>query len=120
MPQDEEARRAIEREVETIVQEENQSVIGWRTVPTDDKKLGESALAVKPYVRQLFIGMNDSLKDNMAFERKLYVIRKRAELAIRYAAKKAAICFTSLAYPPEKSYIKECLRQSRCVRSIPS
>lgn len=93
MPQDEEARRAIEREVETIVQEENQSVIGWRTVPTDDKKLGESALAVKPYVRQLFIGMNDSLKDNMAFERKLYVIRKRAELAIRYAGKEGGNMF---------------------------
>ncbi|WP_054023359.1 glutamate synthase large subunit [Bacillus sp. FJAT-28004] len=93
MPQDEEARNAIEREVETIVQEENQSVIGWRTVPTDDKKLGESALAVKPFVRQLFIGMNDSLKDNMAFERKLYVIRKRAELAIRYAGKEGGNMF---------------------------
>jgi len=93
MPQDEEARSAIEREVETIVQEENQSVIGWRTVPTDDKKLGESALAVKPFVRQLFIGMNDSLKDNMAFERKLYVIRKRAELAIRYAGKEGGNMF---------------------------
>lgn len=93
MPQDEAARNAIEREVESIVQEENQSVIGWRTVPTDDKKLGESALAVKPYVRQLFIGMNDSLKDNMAFERKLYVIRKRAELAIRYAGKEGGNMF---------------------------
>lgn len=93
MPQDEAARSAIEREVESIVLEENQSVIGWRTVPTNDKKLGESALAVKPYVRQLFIGQNDSLKDNMAFERKLYVIRKRAELAIRYAGKEGGNMF---------------------------
>jgi len=93
MPQDEAARSAIEREVESIVAEENQSLIGWRTVPTVDEKLGEAALAVKPYVRQLFIGKNESLKDNMAFERKLYVIRKRAELAIRYAGKEGGSMF---------------------------
>ncbi|OMF30865.1 glutamate synthase subunit alpha [Paenibacillus sp. FSL H8-0548] len=93
MPQDETARAAIEREVESIVKEEKQSVIAWRTVPTDDRKLGESALAVKPFVRQLFIGMDESLQDNMAFERKLYVIRKRAELAIRYAGKEGGNMF---------------------------
>jgi glutamate synthase (ferredoxin) len=87
MPHDETARAAIEREVETIIAEEGQTLIGWRTVPTNDEKLGESALAVKPYVRQLFIGKDASLADTLAFERKLYVIRKRAELAIRYAGK---------------------------------
>ncbi|MBH5319126.1 glutamate synthase large subunit [Paenibacillus sp. GSMTC-2017] len=87
MPQDEAARSAIEREVESIVAEEKQSLIGWRTVPTNDAKLGKSALAVKPYVRQIFIGKNADLKDRLSFERKLYVIRKRCELAIRFAGK---------------------------------
>ncbi|OUS72666.1 glutamate synthase large subunit [Paenibacillus sp. MY03] len=87
MPHDETERAAIEREVEGIIAEEGQTLIGWRTVPTNDEKLGESALAVKPFVRQLFIGKNASLSETLAFERKLYVIRKRAELAIRYAGK---------------------------------
>src|SRR5690606_26439987 len=93
MPQDETARAAIEREVEGIIAEEGQTLIGWRTVPTNDEKLGESALAVKPYVRQLFIGKSAALAETLAFERKLYVIRKRAELAIRYAGKDGGSMF---------------------------
>ncbi|MFD0961813.1 glutamate synthase large subunit [Paenibacillus chungangensis] len=99
MPHDEGARAAIEQELEGIVAKEGQSVIGWRTVPTNDEKLGQSALEVKPYVRQIFIGRNADLKDTLAFERKLYVIRKRAELAIRYAGKDGGnmFYFTSLS-----------------------
>ncbi|WP_042165852.1 glutamate synthase large subunit [Paenibacillus gorillae] len=93
MPQDEQIRSAFERDLENIIKEEGQSLVGWRTVPTDDGKLGESALSVKPYVRQVFIGKNESLKDVLAFERKLYVIRKRAELAIRYSGKEGGEMF---------------------------
>ncbi|MFF2091694.1 glutamate synthase large subunit [Paenibacillus sp. NPDC058174] len=93
MPHDEQIRSAFERDLENIIKEEGQSVVGWRTVPTDDSKLGESALSVKPYVRQVFIGKNESLKDVLAFERKLYVIRKRAELAIRYSGKEGGEMF---------------------------
>ncbi|MEY2409633.1 MAG: hypothetical protein QOF48_2303, partial [Verrucomicrobiota bacterium] len=41
----------------------------------------------EPCVRQIFIGRNGKLADDLAFERKLYVIRKRAENAIRYSGK---------------------------------
>ncbi|WP_276354008.1 glutamate synthase large subunit [Cohnella caldifontis] len=87
LPQDEAVRRKHEEIFETIAAEEGQTVLGWRTVPTDDRKLGESAVRVKPFVRQVFIGRSEALAgpDDMAFERKLYVIRKRAEKAIRYA-----------------------------------
>ena len=36
-------------------------------------------------MRQVFIGRNPALADDMAFERKLYVIRKRAYSEIRAA-----------------------------------
>ncbi len=85
LPQDEKVREAQERVLETIIREEGQELIGWRTVPTHDGKLGESAKAVKPCVRQVFIGRGAGLTGELPFERKLYVIRKRAELAIRYA-----------------------------------
>src|SRR6185503_11800853 len=85
MPRDPGQRAACEKIFETIVKEEGQSVLGWRSVPTSNASLGDTAKASEPVMRQLFIGRNSRLSDDMAFERKLYVIRKRAENAIRYA-----------------------------------
>ncbi|GBF75328.1 glutamate synthase subunit alpha [Paenibacillus sp. 598K] len=85
LPQEADVREEQERRLEAIIAEEGQTLLGWRTVPTNDEKLGESALAAKPYVRQVFIGRAAGLEGELPFERKLYVIRKRAEHAIRYA-----------------------------------
>ncbi|WP_341281406.1 glutamate synthase large subunit [Paenibacillus sp. FSL H8-0537] len=93
LPQDENVRRSLESDLEAIIREEGQSLIAWRTVPTNDAKLGQSAKSVKPFVRQVFIGKNESLKDVLAFERKLYVIRKRAEIAIRFSGKEGGEMF---------------------------
>src|SRR5690606_5214484 len=84
MPQDAASRKEIEAVLAQIIEEEGQELIGFREVPTNDNGLGQSALSVKPYVAQVFIRRNANLTDTMAFERKLYVIRKRAELAVRY------------------------------------
>lgn len=64
---------------EEIIKEEGQELLGWRDVPTDDSLLGPSALADEPTFRQVFIKRNAALTDVAAFERKLYVIRKRIE-----------------------------------------
>jgi glutamate synthase (NADPH/NADH) large chain len=88
LPKDAELRAGFEAIFEQIVVEEGQKVLGWRTVPTNNVSLGDSAKAGEPFVRQVFIGRNaDTLvgSDTLAFERKLYVIRKRAEHAIRYS-----------------------------------
>ncbi len=83
---DEAERRAGEERLARIVEEEGQTLLGWRTVPVNDSSLGATARRAEPLVRQVFIGRNPEIGDDMAFERKLYVIRKRAEQAIRYAA----------------------------------
>jgi len=85
LPQDKIEREAILSTLTEIVNEEGQRVIAIREVETNDDKLGKSALSVKPYVAQIFIEKNEAITDNLAFERKLYIIRKRAELAIRFA-----------------------------------
>ncbi|HCE18520.1 MAG TPA: glutamate synthase large subunit [Anaerolinea thermolimosa] len=85
MPRDDALRREFERRFEQIAAEEGQRVLGWRTVPTDGSALGPTARAAEPVVRQVFIKRNPLIKDRMSFERKLYVIRKRAEQAIRYS-----------------------------------
>ncbi|NDD39805.1 MAG: glutamate synthase subunit alpha, partial [Verrucomicrobia bacterium] len=84
MPKDEEDRHHCERVFERVVREEGHSVLGWRTVPTDNSTLGPTAVATEPAIRQCFIERNvRKAKDELAFERKLYVIRKRALTEIR-------------------------------------
>lgn len=85
LPQDADLRRSFEQTVEQIAQEEGQPVLGWRTVPTAGSSLGPTARNAQPVVRQVFLARNPLIKDRMSFERKLYVIRKRAEQAIRYS-----------------------------------
>ena len=89
-----------------IVAEEGQKVLGWRSVPTNNGSLGTTARAAEPLMRQVFIGRNKRLADDQGFERKLYVIRKRAENAIRYSGKvsggeffyPASLSFKTLVY----------------------
>jgi glutamate synthase (ferredoxin) len=68
---------------EAIAVEEGQTVLGWRDVPTDHTPLGNTARASEPFMEQVFIQRSADLTDDLAFERKLYVIRKRAHNAIR-------------------------------------
>ncbi len=74
-------RKIMEASLEKIIREEGQTILGWRDVPTNPVSLGKTALDCMPYMRQIFIGRNSTLKDTQAFERKLYIIRKRAEKA---------------------------------------
>src|SRR5690349_4034578 len=87
MPTKRSERLECEKIFANIVAEEGQTLLGWRTVPTNNGSLGATARASEPFMRQVFIGRNKKLTDDLAFERKLYVIRKRAENAIRYSGK---------------------------------
>jgi len=80
------ARRATAEQVfERIAAEEGQKVLGWRDIPTDNSSLGNGARSSEPLMRQVFIARDPALPDDFAFERKLYVIRKRAHTEIRKA-----------------------------------
>jgi glutamate synthase (ferredoxin) len=83
LPRSSASRLECERLFEGIVREEGQRVLGWRTVRTDDTGLGPTARASKPVVRQIFVARNPELPDAAAFERKLYVIRKRVSRGAR-------------------------------------
>jgi glutamate synthase (NADPH/NADH) large chain len=85
LPQDSSLRAECEKAFNRIVNQEGQSLLGWRTVPTVSDSLGGSAKSCMPYIRQVFIAKSPEIADELSFERKLYVIRKRAEKAIRYS-----------------------------------
>jgi len=77
------AIRARSREVfEQIVTAEGLKVLGWRNVPTDHSSLGNTAKSSEPFMEQVFIQRLAGM-DEVAFERKLYVIRKLAFKALR-------------------------------------
>jgi glutamate synthase (ferredoxin) len=80
---DPQARQASRQAFEEVVAQEGQTVIGWRDVPTDNSSLGNTAKDSEPFMEQAFIRRNGDIADDMAFERKLYVIRKLAHNAIR-------------------------------------
>jgi glutamate synthase (NADPH/NADH) large chain len=69
------ARAAEVRVIEDAVRHHNQKVVGWRDVPVDPSVLGPIARASMPAIRQLFIGRMCPVP---AFERTLFMIRKRA------------------------------------------
>ncbi len=90
LPKDDAQRAAQEQKLAAIIAEEGQIVLGWRTVPTNNADLGQSAIDAEPSMRQVFIGRSAQVfakqeSDALAFERKLYVIRKRAEHEIHYS-----------------------------------
>ena len=84
LPHDERDRETIKALFARIVEEEGQTLLGWRDVPTDNSLVGDSARATQPVFEQVFIGstLPADAADPNRFERKLYVIRKRLEHAV--------------------------------------
>ena len=58
-------------------------MLGWRAVPTDNSTLGASAKASQPGIEQVFIRRAKDISNDLAFERKLCVIRKRISKAAK-------------------------------------
>ena len=83
-PPQADGRQQCEALVARIVGEEGARLLGWRDVPVKSDAIGPVARSTEPFMRQLFIA-RDGLNEAQ-FERKLYVIRKRAENAIRQSA----------------------------------
>jgi glutamate synthase domain-containing protein 2/glutamate synthase domain-containing protein 1/glutamate synthase domain-containing protein 3 len=80
LPRDDARRDELEQLVSDTVEAEGQRVVMWRDVPLDLSDVGQTAASAAPSVRHCVVAAADGL-DPDAFERKLYVIRRVAELA---------------------------------------
>ncbi|KAL7214119.1 hypothetical protein ACSBR1_026520 [Camellia fascicularis] len=79
-----ENRRAQSKIVFTKVAESlGHTVLGWRTVPTDNSGLGNSALQTEPVIEQVFL--TPTPKSKVDFEQQLYILRRVSMVAIRAA-----------------------------------
>ncbi|HEX5055441.1 MAG TPA: glutamate synthase large subunit [Gammaproteobacteria bacterium] len=90
LPRNPALRRQIEEQFGDIIESEGLTLLGWRTVPTNNSMLGDTAKSCEPFMRQVFIGRSDDIKDEQAFERMLYVVRKRAYSEIRESTQTGA------------------------------
>ncbi len=67
--------------LERIAREEGLTVLGWRDTPVEVDAIGRIARASQPYIEQIFIGGASGMSQD-DLERKLYIVRKRAESEI--------------------------------------
>ncbi|QDU96654.1 glutamate synthase large subunit [Lignipirellula cremea] len=84
LPTDNLEREKCKAVIADVVSEFGQRLVGWREVPveTDKADVGPTARMSEPRIEQLFVAAGDGL-DAEAFERKLYLIRKRSSNLLR-------------------------------------
>ncbi len=77
LPQHKMTQAACLAAFDKVMEEEELPILGWRDLPVDNSVLGESVKPIEPKIRQIFVGRGKNCADSDAFERKLFVVRKR-------------------------------------------
>ncbi len=81
LSQDESLARAARERLESLMAKHGLKVAGWRSVPINTEACGSEALDALPRIEQLFINAPASMTAE-AFESRLFVARRRAEIAL--------------------------------------
>src|ERR1700743_713241 len=82
MPKEKAWRKVIQSIITDQIKAEQLTLLGWRDVPTDNSTLGETVKPTEPANMQVFIGRGAHIKDDVEFERRLYILRKSISQAI--------------------------------------
>jgi glutamate synthase domain-containing protein 2/glutamate synthase domain-containing protein 1/glutamate synthase domain-containing protein 3 len=81
LPVESNSRLRCEGILERIAREEDLEVLGWRDTPVTANAIGRLARSSQPYIEQIFLGRPPGMtRDEL--DRKLYIVRKRAEREI--------------------------------------
>ncbi|TDB66919.1 glutamate synthase large subunit [Arundinibacter roseus] len=75
-PQNDEVREECRDILNRKIKKLGMTLLGYRKVPTLNDTLGDGSLSVEPYVEQLFVKQPDLIEDDLAFERKLFILRQ--------------------------------------------
>ena len=67
--------------LERIMSDEGLTILGWRDTPVNGNAIGRVARSEQPYIEQVFVERPPDMDDD-AFERRLYIVRRRAETEI--------------------------------------
>ncbi len=83
LPTENEERRFCKDIFGKVIREEGLGLLGWRSVPVDDSDIGKEAKETEPVIEQPFIARPADMEDELSFERRLYVVRKRVENIVK-------------------------------------
>jgi glutamate synthase domain-containing protein 2/glutamate synthase domain-containing protein 1/glutamate synthase domain-containing protein 3 len=83
LPPDKEEYRFCKGVFSAVINRQAQELLGWRRVPVDNSCIGKTARDTEPVIEQVFVAKNRQIKDQLDFERRLYIIRKQIENIIR-------------------------------------
>lgn len=86
LPTDEKDRTFCKNVFSQVINKEGLTLLGWRSIPVDDSEIGITAKNTGPVIEQPFIKKDKTLKGELDFERRLYVVRKKVENIIRGSA----------------------------------
>ncbi|MDR2045328.1 MAG: glutamate synthase large subunit [Clostridium sp.] len=75
-PQEELRRNQAKKMFEIITAKEGLSFLGWREVPTFPNVLGHKAVECMPYIMQAFVRKPPGVEKGLAFDRRLYLVRR--------------------------------------------
>ncbi len=78
-PQDKYIRSQAMKMLEVLAQKEGLVFLGWRCVPVNSDVLGKRARDCMPCIMQCFIGRPEGTEKGLAFDRKLYALRRQFE-----------------------------------------
>ena len=81
-PQDPQVRAACRAIIEREIARPGLSLIAWRNVPVAPDDIGVAARSVMPQIAQLFVAAAPDIPDSAAFNRVLYLVRRRIEKAV--------------------------------------
>ncbi len=81
LSQDETLAQQAITSIEKLLGEAGLEIAGWRDVPVDPEACGPQARATLPQFRQVFVNAPEQLSED-DFERQLFVVRRRAEIAL--------------------------------------
>ncbi|KAB2620344.1 glutamate synthase, partial [Pyrus ussuriensis x Pyrus communis] len=83
LPASESRREESKRVFAKVAESLGHTVLGWRSVPTDNSDLGKSALQTEPVIEQVFLTATPRSK--LDLERQMYILRRLSMVAIRAA-----------------------------------
>lgn len=91
LPTDEADREKAKALFEEVCKANGHKILAWRKVPTDNSMIGPSALAVEPYIEQVFVTLGTA-HDHLSRE-------QQVRSASPYLARAPRCCMNSLRVP---------------------
>tara|TARA_B100000959_G_scaffold118601_1_gene124668 strand:- start:1292 stop:5749 length:4458 start_codon:yes stop_codon:yes gene_type:complete len=68
----------VKKIIESTIKQEGLGLAGWREVPIDASVCGQSAKDTLPHIEQVYVNCSEGMS-NETFNRKLFLVRRRAE-----------------------------------------